>query len=151
MILSDADRIRNLLGRYCRLVDAGDFAGVGELMGRARFCDEDGKVIATGREEIATFLHGIVRIHGDGTPRTQHLVLNTIFDEGTGDDRAVARSAYVVLQAAGEQPLRPIVTGSYVDTFGRDDDGTWHFTERRFGVGLSGDLSRHLPPGLLES
>ena len=55
----------------------------------------------------------------------------------------VATSAYVVLQALPDLPLQPIVTGEYVDTFACDD-GVWYFTERRFRIGRTGDLSRHL-------
>jgi len=49
-----------------------------------------------------------------------------------------------VLQAVPGLSLQPVVTGDYVDTFAHDDDGTWHFTERRFRIGRSGDLSQHL-------
>ena len=143
MPLTDADRIRNLLGEYCRLIDAGDFDGVGRLMERARLCTEDGTVIATGADEAAALYRGLVVVHDDGTPRTQHLVLNTTFDEPT-DDTVVARSTYVVLQQVDDRPLQPIVTGRYVDTFERDHRGEWHFAERRFTIGLSGDLGRHL-------
>jgi hypothetical protein len=142
MVLTDADRIRNLLGEYCRLIDAGDFDGVGRLMSRARLCTEDGTVIATGADEAAALYRGLVVVHDDGTPRTQHLVLNTTFDEVETDDRLVARSTYVVLQQIDDGPLAPIVTGGYVDTFGRAEE--WHFVERRFSLGLRGDLGRHL-------
>jgi ketosteroid isomerase-like protein len=142
--LTDGDRIRNLLGSYCRLIDAGDFDGVGRLMARATLCTEDGTAIATGAEEAAALYRGMVRIHDDGTPRTQHLVLNTVFDEPAADGTVVAHSTYVVLQQVEDGPLQPIVTGRYVDTFARDLRGEWHFTERRFTIGLSGDLGRHL-------
>ena len=41
------------------------------------------------------------------------------------------------------EPLQPIITGRYHDTFERHD-GRWHFAERRFFVDLVGDLSQHL-------
>jgi hypothetical protein len=144
MQLRDGDLIRNLLGSYCGLIDAGDYPGVGRLMATARLRAEDGTVVATGADEAAALFRGLVTVHEDGTPRTQHLVLNTAFDEPTTDDTAVARSTYVVLQATDDLPLQPIITGGYVDTFGRGDDGSWHFTERRFDIRLIGDTSRHL-------
>jgi hypothetical protein len=150
MALSDADRIRNLLGRYCRLVDAGDFEGVGRLMARARLCTEDGAVVSTGADEAAALYRSTVRLHDDGTPRTQHVVSNTVFDTVLDDptrDTVVARSTYVVLQATDSLPLQPIVTGRYVDTFKRDDYGEWQFAERRFTIGLTGDTSQHLLHG----
>jgi hypothetical protein len=148
MLLNDADRIRNLLGSYCRLIDAGDFDGIGRLMAGARLCTEDGSVIATGAEEAAALYRSMVRRHGDGTPRTQHVVVNTVFEETeAADDVAVVHSTYVVLQATDTLSLQPVVTGRYVDTFGRDDRGQWHFTERRFTVGLVGDVSQHMLAG----
>lgn len=145
MHLTDGDRIRGLLGTYCRLIDAGDFDGLGELMARARLTDENGEVVATGAAEIARLYRATVRLHDDETPGTQHVVANTTFDEPAEDGTVVARSSYVVLQAVGDRvPLQPIVTGDYVDTFAQDTDGTWYFTERRFRIGRTGDLSRHL-------
>lgn len=117
MVLTDGDRIRGLLGTYCRLVDAGDYAGVGEL-----------------------FAHATLR---DRTPRTQHVIANTVLAEGGGPDEAVATSAYVVLQATPELPQQPVITGSYVDSFAVVD-GEWRFTDRRFSIGRTGDLSHHL-------
>ena len=144
MHLTDGDRIRGLLGTYCRLIDAGDFAGVGRLMERATLADEHGTPIATGAAEVAALYAATTRLHEDGTPGTQHLVVNTGFDEPAADGTVTARSSYVVLQALDGLPLQPVVTGDYVDTFACDDDGTWHFTERRFRIGRSGDLTRHL-------
>ncbi len=145
MHLTDGDRIRGLLGTYCRLIDAGDFDGVGELMSRATLKDENGEVVAAGAAEVAALYRATVRLHKDETPGTQHVVANTTFDEPADDGTVTARSAYVVLQAVGDRvPLQPIVTGDYVDTFARDESGVWHFTERRFRIGRTGDLSRHL-------
>ena len=80
MQLTDGDRIRSLLGTYSRLIDAGDFAGVGALMARAVLCTEDGTPIATGAHEVAGLYAGLVRLHEDGTPGTQHATSNLIID-----------------------------------------------------------------------
>lgn len=149
MVLTDGDRIRGLLGTYCRLIDAGDFAGIGALFAHATLRDESGVVIATGAAETEALYAGTTRRHADGTPLTQHLIVNTTFDDGTAEDEAVARSSYVVLQATPELRLQPVITGSYVDTFARVD-GQWRFTDRTFSIGRTGDLSQHLtfdPPG----
>ncbi|MCW2796253.1 nuclear transport factor 2 family protein [Nocardioides sp.] len=143
-VLSDADRIRGLLGTYCRLIDAGDFAGVGELMADAVLKTEDGTTIATGTDEVAALYAGLVKVHADGTPMTQHVVANTAFEEPSDDGSVVASSTYLVFQATPTLPLQPIVTGGYVDTFARDEAGRWRFTERRFGIGRSGALEQHL-------
>lgn len=143
-MLSDGDEIRNLLGTYCRLIDAGDFDGVGRLFAGATLCTEDGTVIAAGAHQVADLYAGMTRRHEDGTPLTQHIVANTIL-EPIASDSIRATSNYVVFQVTETLPLQPIVTGTYVDTFVRSD-GTWRFAERRFTLGRLGDLSQHLIP-----
>lgn len=143
MVLTDGDRIRGLLGTYCRLIDAGDFAGVGALFAHATLRDESGSVVATGAAEVEALYAATTRRHGDGTPRTQHLIVNTTFADATAADEAVATSSYVVLQATEGLPLQPVITGGYVDTFAKVD-GTWRFTDRRFSIGRTGNLSEHL-------
>lgn len=143
MQLTDGDRIRGLLATYCRLIDAGDFAGVGTLMSHAVLKTEDGTVIATGAEEVERLYAGLVKLHEDGTPGTQHVVANTVFDEATVDGTVTVTSTYLVFQALPEVPLQPIVTGTYVDRF-EAGEGGWRFVERRFGIGRSGRLEHHL-------
>jgi hypothetical protein len=146
--LTDGDRIRGLLATYCRLIDAGDFAGVGGLMAHAVLKTEDGTVIATGAAEVERLYAGLVKLHADGTPGTQHVVANAIFDESDVDGSVTVTSTYLVFQALPEVPLQPIVTGTYVDRFVAGDfsdpGGGWRFAERRFGIGRSGRLEHHL-------
>jgi ketosteroid isomerase-like protein len=148
MPLTDGDHVRGLLGTYCRLIDAGDFDGVGALMADAVLCTDDGTPIARGAEEVARLYAGLVHRHDDGTPATQHVVANTVLADGP-DGTITAQSSYLVLQALPDLPLQPIVTGSYADTFDRDGDGRWRFRERRFGIGRTGVLGRHLTAGAL--
>ena len=144
MPLTDGDRIRSLLATYCHLIDAGDFAGVGQLMSDAVLRSEDGTVIATGADETAALYAGIVKVHDDGTPMTQHVVVNNAFEEPASDGSVRVTSSYLVFQATSDLPLQPIITGTYVDTFDQDESGRWRFIERRFGIGRSGTLDRHL-------
>lgn len=141
-MLSDGDHIRNLLGSYCRLIDAGDFEAVGELFAEGRLCAEDGTVFATGVREVAGIYAAMTRRHEDGTPLTQHIVANTILDPITTDEIR-ATSNYVVFQVTATLPLQPIVTGTYVDTFVRAGAG-WRFAERRITLGRLGNLTEHL-------
>lgn len=144
-VLGPGDRIRTMLGRYCDLVDAGDWDGVGALFGDGRLAAEDGTPLATGAEVIADFYRRGSQLH-DGAPRTKHLVTNTQLAE-VGSGAVEARSSYLVLQAVdGALALQPIICGRYVDTFEPDDasDTGWRWTERRFAVDLVGDLSQHL-------
>jgi hypothetical protein len=178
MALTDGDQIRGLLGRYCQLIDSGDFVGIGSLMADAVLMTDDGTTIATGADEVAALYAGLVQLHDDGTPGTQHVVANTVLEE-LEDGAIRARSAYLVFQAVPELPLQPIITGSYTDTFDKgtfdqgshdkdshdkdshvkdshdkdshdkDRAGRWRFVERRFGIGRSGDLTHHLDPGVI--
>ncbi|PQM47372.1 nuclear transport factor 2 family protein [Mycobacterium talmoniae] len=140
-----ADRlaITDLLYRYAELIDAGDFDGVGELLGRASFAGTR-SAQTSGAEAIAHLFAATTRRYPDhgNTPRTRHLVLNPIV-EIASDRVATARSTFCVVQATESVPLQPIVVGRYFDTFGCDEHG-WYFTERRVDVELIGDVSAHL-------
>lgn len=141
-MLSDGDHIRNLLGAYCDRIDGADYAAVGELFGQdGALMTEDGVELARGAAAIAAFYGSLITLH-DGEQRTKHLVANTVL-EPVGDDVVIARSSYLVLQATGELPLQPIVTGRYVDRFERRANG-WRWAERRFSTDLVGHLSQHL-------
>lgn len=142
-MLTDGDQIRNLLAEYCDLVDAGDLEGVGLLMADASLHTLDGTEIARGAEAVTALYRSLVKIHGDGTPRTQHLVTNvhlTPQDDGT----VQALSVFVVLQATDDLPLQPVITGRYVDLFAPTSDGSWRFARRSFGPSLTGNLTQHM-------
>ena len=136
------EAIRNLLGRYCELMDAGDFAGLGDLLDDAVLADEHGTEVARGGDAVQA-LYEQTRLH-DGSPRTRHLTTNSIIEVDEVRGTATARSAYVVLQATDALHLQPIIAGRYADAFKRHPDGEWRFAERRFAVDLVGDLSHHL-------
>ncbi len=129
--------VTELLYRYAELIDAGDFDGVGELLGRGNFMG------VAGADRIgALFASTTRRFAGHGnTPRTRHLVLNPIVE--VSGDTASARSTFCVVQQTDTVALQPIVVGRYHDAFARDEHG-WHFTERRVDVEMIGDVSDHL-------
>ncbi len=134
--------IHSLLARYCELIDAADFDGVGELFRNGSLADEHGNVFARGADEVTAYFRDHIVLY-DGSPRTKHLVLNVVIDD-EWDRNVVARSSFVVLQALDDLSLQPIVTGRYRDFFVRDTRGVWRFEQRRYALDLSGDLSRHL-------
>ncbi|MFL0241601.1 nuclear transport factor 2 family protein [Mycobacterium sp. SMC-17] len=134
---ADKLEITELLYRYAELIDAGDFDGVGELLGRGNFMG------VAGAEAIAALFAETTRRFPDhgNTPRTRHLVLNPIVE--LDGDTAHARSTFCVVQQTETVPLQPIVVGRYADTFARDDAG-WYFTERVADVQMVGNVSDHL-------
>ncbi|MFL0172995.1 nuclear transport factor 2 family protein [Mycobacterium sp. SMC-13] len=134
---ADKLEITELLYRYAELIDAGDFDGVGKLLGRGNFMG------VAGAEAIAALFAKTTRRFPDhgNTPRTRHLVLNPIVE--LDGDTAHARSTFCVVQQTETVPLQPIVVGRYGDTFARDDAG-WYFTERVVDVQMVGNVSDHL-------
>ena len=142
--MSDAhEQIRNLLGRYCELMDAGHFAGLAELFAHATLADEHGNVFATGADEMRTMWERQTILYA-GSPRTRHVTANPVIDLDETTGIAEVSSSYVVFQATDAQPLQPIVTGRYYDTFTQDDATRWHFAQRRYAIDHVGDLSQHL-------
>ncbi|MBD0693026.1 nuclear transport factor 2 family protein [Streptomyces sp. CBMA123] len=133
--------IERLIARYAELVDDGDFAGLGELLADAVFAG--GGQPVRGRAAIERMFRDTVIIHGDGTPRTQHVVSNLAVEVDEPAGTALARSYVTVFQALPELPLQPIAAGRYRDRFERAD-GHWRFAERLVRITLVGDVSRHL-------
>jgi hypothetical protein len=140
-----ARSIENLIVRYAALIDAGDFAGLGELLADSSFGGE-GDAVVSGGTAIEKLFRGLVRVYDDGTPRTKHVTTNIHIEVDDAAGTAVSRSYVTVLQALPDLPLQPIVAGRYRDAFACRE-GVWRFVERRFTTDLVGDVSRHLRGG----
>jgi 3-phenylpropionate/cinnamic acid dioxygenase small subunit len=138
--VSDADDIRNLLGRYCELMDAADWVAVGQLFAHAELATPDGAVIAAGAASVQAMYERGTKLY-EGSPRTRHITANSIVE--VSGDAAIARSSFVVFQAVDGFALQPIVTGRYRDEFVHDT-GVWRFARRQFLLDQVGDLSNHL-------
>ncbi len=139
--MSDREAILQLIYRYAELIDAGDFAGVGELLAHAAFGGPRTPAVR-GAANIAAVFAMTTRRFDDGTPKTRHLVLNPIVE--IDGDIATARSTFCVVQATDRLPLQPIVVGRYYDRLARDPGSGWHFTERIADVEMLGEVSDHL-------
>ncbi|WP_205422642.1 nuclear transport factor 2 family protein [Seongchinamella sediminis] len=133
--------IENLVYRYAELIDQGELAAVGRLLGRARYIGPEGQVHAEGAEAITAIYRAYTRLYEDGTPRSHHVTSNLIIE--VDGDSARCRSYFTVFQATDSLPLQPLMAGRYVDEFARDSDG-WYFIARQIIPRLSGDLSQHL-------
>ena len=153
MALSACDQIRNLIHRYSEAVDQGRFDVLGELFADATVrmamgSGSPGPGI-DGRSVAALFGGGII-LYADGTPRTRHLVTNTIIDVDEPAGRATARSYNTTLQQVPGRGIEIIATARYEDTFLVLGD-RWRFSERVIrhssldGVhrDFTGDMSRH--------
>jgi hypothetical protein len=136
--------IENLLYTYAIRIDAGDFAGVGQLFARGRMLAPNGDVIGTGAAEVQAIYERSTQCYDDGTPRTRHSTTNVIVDFPPDGATAEVHSRFSVMQALPDFPLQCIIAGDYEDRFAIDEAGAWYFTERCMKPRLLGDLSRHL-------
>ncbi|SED32419.1 3-phenylpropionate/cinnamic acid dioxygenase, small subunit [Amycolatopsis tolypomycina] len=137
--MDDHRALENLIFSYAALVDAGDFAGVGELFAEGAFAGSGG--VVRGAAEVERMLRESVIVYEDGTPRTKHVTTNVALE--VSGATASGRAYFTVLQAVPGLPLQTIAAGRYADSFTRGESG-WRFSERRVTVDLVGDVSRHL-------
>ena len=143
--LSVRDEAAQLLHRYAELVDAGDFDGVGRLLAGAAVVLDDGTEVARGAAAITRLYEATTRRHGDGTPRTQHVVTNVIVEPAPGDgERYQVRARFTVLQATDDLALAVIVAGRYRDVVARGDDGRLGIVEHGMALTHVGDTGAHL-------
>ncbi|ATB35959.1 aromatic-ring-hydroxylating dioxygenase [Cystobacter fuscus] len=138
--------IEDLIIAYAWLIDTGDFAGVGALLGAGIVTG--GGPPMTGAAAIEQFYRDTLILYEDGTPKTRHIVSNILVDVDDEAGTAIARSSFTALQAVSGLSLQPIAAGRYDDRFERRD-GKWCFVERRMHTELVGDLTHHLQPAVL--
>lgn len=142
------DAVKELIYTYAERIDAGDFDGVGQLLGPATLTFEGYDTSVTGVEAIKAMYERTTRRFDDGTPKTKHLMTNVIVEVDGDGRRASSRSYYTVLHAVpGSFALAPVISGRYHDTF-VCIDGTWQFERMHIIVDLMGDLSSHLNQAL---
>lgn len=134
--------IQNLVFRYARCLDRGDFEGGSRLFAHADLYAQGRRVARSDAAVVEEMWRRHVIVYDNGTPRTRHVVTNLII-EPEGEDRARAESYVMVIQQTRSLPLQPIIAGDYFDRFAKVD-GTWRFTERRIGTEMFGNLSEHL-------
>ena len=142
-MLSDGDHVRNLLGRYCERLDAGDLDGVGALFaarpaghrgrdGPRHRRRRGGRVLPPGHPAAR-------RLAAHEAPRRRHRARAV---RATARRSSPGRRTSCSRRSTGCSPLQPIIAGRYVDTFDRTADG-WSWIERRFAVDLH---RRPVPP-----
>jgi hypothetical protein len=138
--------ITNLLARYAECIDTGDFEGAAQLFTHAQIKvglgPDGGNFIDAAA--ILKLWRDTVIVHGDGTPRTKHVITNANIDVDAAGNAATCRSYYTVFQQLDGFALQPIIAGRYHDSF-ELVDGTWRWSYRDYTlVDLIGDLSQHL-------
>lgn len=140
--------VMNLIYAYPERIDAGDYAGIGELFanGTIVFEGPDGSASSevSGAAEVqAMFEKSTRRYPDDGTPHTRHTITNPIVDIDEEAGTANVRYYITVFQRTDEFPLAPVWSNRYEDRL-RRVDGVWRFEHRRGFAHLPGDTSKHL-------
>jgi len=136
----DKDAIRELLARYCFLLDgyrlsefAALFAADGEWISR------NGNAI--GRDAIERLLHGLVPEPAPGK-RRKHLTTNILIE--LSGDSATVISNFIVVRDSEAGPVIA-VAGTYDDTVARTAEG-WKFKSRRLSHDIAGESGLNVAP-----
>lgn len=140
--------VEYLVASYAALLDAGDFAGVGELFAHGEIHSRPEAPVRRGRTDVTDMFAAAVRLYPDGTPRTKHVTTNLLIAIETSADgdptSATCRSYFTVLQEVhGHLALQPIIAGRYHDEFQLIDE-QWCFRSRQMFGDLYGDLGHHM-------
>jgi 3-phenylpropionate/cinnamic acid dioxygenase small subunit len=140
-MIEDKDAIRELLARYCFLLDgyklkefAALFAADGAWISR------NGN--AEGPEAIERLLRGLVPEPAPGE-RRKHLTTNIIIDLA-GDSATVVSNFLVVRDSETGPDIS--VAGTYDDTVVRTTEG-WKFKSRQLSHDIAGESGLNMKPG----
>jgi hypothetical protein len=139
--LADKDAIRELLARYCFLLDGfrlGEFAALFTVDGE--WISRNGQ--ATGPEGIERLLRGLVPEPAPGR-RRKHFTANIIVE--LAGDSAKVISNFLVVRDSETGPAIA-VAGTYDDTLVRTADG-WKFKSRSLSHDIAGESGLNAKPG----
>ncbi len=138
------EAITELIYTYADRIDAGDFAGVGEVFAHATLTFEGFGDAVSGRDAIRSLYERTTRRYEDGTPRTKHVMSNVMVNVGADGVIATSRSYFTVLQAVpGALALQPVIAGRYRNAYACVD-GRWRFTAVHIMIDLMGELGHHM-------
>jgi hypothetical protein len=143
-VQTPAQAISNLIYTYAERIDAGDFAGVAELLGLATLTFEGFPDAVSGSDAIQALYERTTRRYEDGTPRTKHVMTNVIMEVADDELSANSRSYFTVLQAVpGALALQPIIAGRYRHRYSWVE-GQWRVDAMHIMIDLMGDLAHHM-------
>ena len=137
--------IRNLLFRYCWLVDQGKYDELAEMFDEADIYFQD--TLAIHHDKVAyanSFKQSNIHYEPDNSLRTTHMCIDPyiLIDEENGT--ASAMHYTVVLQGMTNRfPPQIICIDLKYDTFKRTPEGKWKFASRKMGNRCLGDMSFH--------
>ena len=139
-----AEAITKLIYSYAERIDAGDFAGVAQLLAHATLTFEGFGDAVSGPDAIERLYARSTRRYEDGTPRTKHVMTNVMVDVADDGATASSRSYFTVLQAVpGALALQPVIAGRYRHTYERVNR-QWRVATMHITIDLVGDLGHHM-------
>jgi ketosteroid isomerase-like protein len=139
-----SEAITALIYTYAERIDAGDFAGIGELFAHATLTFEGFDNVVSGQQDIQDLYKRTTRRYDDGTPRTKHVMTNVLVDVADDGLSAASRSYFTVLQAVPDAlALQPVIAGRYRHRY-RYVDGQWRVDAMHIMIDLTGDLDHHM-------
>ena len=151
-MLTETEKVRNLVYTYTEKVDSADFAAIGELFADGAVeCFLNGVSNGgrcCGSEEVIRWYKASLAVH-EGGPQTHHVITNLIVEMNSDEMTAATRSYFMVLQCLPDFHLQIIAAGRYHDRF-KKVNGIWRFVEKSIHGDFLGDVTRHYPP-LLKS
>ncbi|GAB4137912.1 MAG: hypothetical protein Tsb0016_03430 [Sphingomonadales bacterium] len=132
--LEAREEIRNLVARYCFVIDDRDIDGIAALMAPdAVFRSADGVMNARGRDAIIDQFHGRFAVLG----MTNHFTHNHVINIDGADHGHGLVNSHAELYRNG-RPM--IVALRYQDRYVRHD-GAWLFAERLLSFGYYLDVA----------
>jgi len=124
--LEDQAEIRQLVSRYCFVVDDRDLDGMADcFIPDGRFRSADGVMDAQGREAIIDQYHGRFAVLGPGIHVTHDHVVEL---DDADPDRATGRVSCSAELVRHGKPM--LVALRYHDEYRRDVGGRWRFADR---------------------
>ena len=115
----DVEAIRQIVARYCHLIDA---ARVDEWL---ELWADDGAMVIDGDRTEGRDAFARPRWRARPTMGMRHVVTNVVVDV----DGETATSASYLQLVVGGRPPNPVMSGRYADKL-RRVDGEWRFVER---------------------
>ena len=123
-VLEDKDAIRELIARYCFLIDGTRYDEWAQTFSEDAVFEVVGMFKFEGRQAIREFANNIP-LNAQGSPGFKHCTLNEIIE--VAGERAKAQ-CYILLIREG-QPLHVDIAGRYYDTLVKRG-GQWLFQRR---------------------
>lgn len=140
------NEIRNMLYKYCWLVDRGQYDEIAEMFKDATIAYEGVPGYTKDPVAHANSFKDANQTYEDGTPHTFHMCINPMIEVDLENGTATADHYTVVLQGKTGEFGPMIIVMDYKYDKLVFENGHWKFVYRNQCNRAVGDLSHHLNP-----